>query len=154
MGIERRLSAPCLCLHSWTTFRLYYCTCCAAPSSNRPVAIAAPREAHKTGVFGVRFALTTSRWLKHAVAENVDRICLKTGDNCIDSVYGPTCQGLPNGDYQSCWGCRGYSSCVNGAMHEWRLCPGGMIWNDDEKHCAVPPSPTCTECTVELPSKH
>ncbi len=53
------------------------------------------------------------------------------------------CEGLPDGDYQSCRGCHIYASCVSGILYDYRPCnPLGLQWDDNTKRCEVE-STTC-----------
>ena len=62
-------------------------------------------------------------------------------DRCVRS-----CEGMPNGDYQSCQGCKVYVSCYNGAMHDNRPCPNNLVWDDLLKRCEHK-STTCPATT-------
>jgi hypothetical protein len=70
--------------------------------------------------------------------------CKSTGRSCITS-----CQGLPDGDYQSCQCCHGYVSCTGGHMSPYRRCPANLVWADNTKKCNYS-SRTCTECVRQL----
>ncbi len=53
------------------------------------------------------------------------------------------CDGLPDGDYQSCRGCHIYASCVSGILYDYRPCnPLGLQWDDNTKRCETV-STTC-----------
>lgn len=56
--------------------------------------------------------------------------CKTTGKTCIRS-----CEGLEDGDYQSCNGCRFYASCVAGQFIDGRPCPASLQWDDVAKKC-------------------
>ena len=64
--------------------------------------------------------------------------CKSTGSRCIRS-----CDGLPDGDYQSCNTCHGYVTCANGKTFDNRPCPSGLEWDDNENKCLASSS-TCT----------
>ena len=53
-----------------------------------------------------------------------------TSGPCISS-----CKGMPNGDYQSCKGCRVYATCSNGDIYDNRPCPANLVWDDNKKRC-------------------
>ncbi|XP_050416349.1 lactadherin [Patella vulgata] len=57
-------------------------------------------------------------------------IAPKANDRCIESCYDRA-----DGDYQSCRSCSVYVSCSNGNTFDNRECPGGLVWNDDQKYC-------------------
>ena len=66
--------------------------------------------------------------------------CHSTGYRCIRS-----CQGLPDGDYQSCHSCHVYASCTNGSMIDDRQCAPAqppLNWDDRAKRCLYKSS-TC-----------
>ena len=68
--------------------------------------------------------------------------CWSTGRRCVRS-----CDGLPDGDYQSCVCCHGdraYVSCSGGIFY-YMPCPANLVWTDDRKICDWV-SRTCTEC--------
>lgn len=50
--------------------------------------------------------------------------------NCIKS-----CQGKPNGNYQSCKGCDVFVTCNWSSMYPDRPCPRGLKWDDKQKKC-------------------
>ncbi|XP_046549411.1 mucin-4-like isoform X2 [Haliotis rubra] len=52
------------------------------------------------------------------------------------------CTGLGNGKYQSCERCDGYVECILGRKFN-RPCSAGLLWDDNNKNCLFPPSPTC-----------
>ena len=59
---------------------------------------------------------------------------------CFDFLHsgidcGEDCADVPDGDYQSCRGCNAYLTCADGVMHDDRLCPGGLVWDDVRKYC-------------------
>ena len=59
--------------------------------------------------------------------------CHSTGYRCIRS-----CQGLPDGDYQSCHSCHVYASCTNGSMIDDGQCAPAqppLNWDDRAKRC-------------------
>ncbi|XP_067677848.1 proprotein convertase subtilisin/kexin type 5-like [Haliotis asinina] len=49
---------------------------------------------------------------------------------CVSS-----CDGLPNGDYQSCIGCNVFATCANGRLFDNRTCPSKTVWDDFYKRC-------------------
>ena len=59
--------------------------------------------------------------------------------NCISS-----CAGLSDGDYQSCQGCQVYATCSNERLYDNRLCPAGLVWDDNLKRCEWV-STTCSD---------
>lgn len=66
--------------------------------------------------------------------------------NCIDS-----CDGMPDGDYQSCQGCYVYATCSNGILYDNRECPSGLVWDDNVKRCEWT-SDTCgSDCQPDSP---
>ena len=75
----------------------------------------------------------------HVVSEKGMKEATNTGDSCIES-----CQGLADGNYQSCQGCSVYASCSNEILIDNRPCPGGLVWDDNLKRCEST-SATCTE---------
>ena len=58
------------------------------------------------------------------------------GHSCVSD-----CNGVANGDYQSCKTCKGYVTCSNG-YHSDRPCPANLVWDDVKKRCEWK-SPTC-----------
>merc|ERR1719244_1062135 len=77
------------------------------------------------------------RWASSTCSEGPPR---PTGPSCI-----LTCQGKPDGDYQSCTGCMHYASCANGVMFDKRPCALiNTYWDDIEKEC-IYQSTTCRE---------
>jgi len=67
-----------------------------------------------------------------------------TGPRCIAS-----CQGLPNGAYQSCNGCHFYIVCHYGSLKAEPPCsPAGYYWDDNLKKCEIQ-SGTCKVCPGE-----
>ncbi|XP_048250928.1 mucin-2-like isoform X4 [Haliotis rufescens] len=52
------------------------------------------------------------------------------------------CNGVPNGDYQSCRGCNIYITCSSGLTYDGFKCPASTVWNNDAKYCDYT-SPTC-----------
>ncbi|XP_071111190.1 uncharacterized protein [Haliotis cracherodii] len=57
-----------------------------------------------------------------------------------------TCTDLPDGDYQSCNGCKVYATCWHGQIFDDRPCVGDTLWDDSFKHCELS-SATCTPTT-------
>ena len=52
------------------------------------------------------------------------------------SCVGESCDGLPLGNYQSCYTCRGYVTCAGpGHFPIIRPCPQDLIWDDTKKMC-------------------
>ena len=51
------------------------------------------------------------------------------------SCVGESCDGLPAGNYQSCYTCRGYVTCAPGHFPMLRPCPATLIWDDVKKIC-------------------
>lgn len=49
---------------------------------------------------------------------------------CITS-----CDGVKNGEYQSCSGCHVYASCFGNILYDERPCQSGLVWSDDFKRC-------------------
>ncbi len=69
-----------------------------------------------------------------------------TGEACITS-----CEGLPNGDYQSCNGCTIYATCSNEILYDGRPCAPAtppLVWDDNLKRCDYD-SETCSESTFD-----
>ena len=54
-----------------------------------------------------------------------------------------SCQGMPDGDYQSCDGCDVYVTCFNEVIYKNRPCPANLVWDDNIKRCEWK-SDTCT----------
>ena len=51
-----------------------------------------------------------------------------------------SCVGMPDGDYQSCHGCKVFVSCSNENITDNRPCPVGndgmsLLWDDNTKTC-------------------
>ncbi|XP_060595991.1 zinc metalloproteinase-disintegrin-like VMP-III [Ruditapes philippinarum] len=46
-----------------------------------------------------------------------------------------SCQGVQNGNYQSCRGCHMYVSCYDNVMYDGRPCQANLYWSDDLKRC-------------------
>ena len=71
-----------------------------------------------------------------------------TSDDPSDSLQphscvGESCDGLPAGNYQSCYTCRGYVTCAGpGHFPILRPCPANLVWDDRKKRCAYR-SKTC-----------
>ncbi len=59
------------------------------------------------------------------------------GWDCIDD-----CNGVANGDYQSCAGCHYYATCSNEILYDKRKCPANLVWDDNKKRCEYE-SDTC-----------
>ncbi|XP_046559539.1 uncharacterized protein LOC124268587, partial [Haliotis rubra] len=65
--------------------------------------------------------------------------CLAAAQNpCITS-----CTGLPDGDYQSCKGCKVFATCWHEKLFDDRPCVGNTVWDDSFKRCELS-SATCT----------
>ncbi|KAI0237327.1 hypothetical protein LSAT2_012188, partial [Lamellibrachia satsuma] len=47
------------------------------------------------------------------------------------------CNGVPDGNYQSCNGCNVYASCGGGILYDNRPCPATLEWDDNAKNCVV-----------------
>ena len=62
-----------------------------------------------------------------------------TSGDCVSS-----CEGMEDGDYQSCEGCHVYATCSNEILHDNRPCPDGLVWDDNAKRCEWT-SETCTD---------
>lgn len=62
-----------------------------------------------------------------------------------------TCEGLKNGDYQSCKSCIVYATCSNGRLYDGRPCPAALVWDDKLKRCEYSSS-TCPTATTECVS--
>ena len=45
------------------------------------------------------------------------------------------CNGMPQGDYQSCKTCGGYVTCANGHYYDMP-CPADYVWDDRKKRCS------------------
>jgi len=58
------------------------------------------------------------------------RVTLTT--NCVLS-----CSGIPDGDYQSCYSCGAYATCINGNIIDNRSCPANLVWDDTFKQCLI-----------------
>ena len=56
--------------------------------------------------------------------------CSPNDTPCVSS-----CEGHPNGDYQSCHGCHVYVTCVHDVIVDDRQCPGYLVWDDIVKRC-------------------
>ncbi|XP_046560765.1 uncharacterized protein LOC124269770 [Haliotis rubra] len=68
--------------------------------------------------------------------------CLAAAQNpCITS-----CTGLPDGDYQSCKGCKVFATCWHEKLFDDRPCVGNTVWDDSFKRCELS-SATCTPLT-------
>lgn len=63
--------------------------------------------------------------------------CKTTGRSCIRN-----CEGLDDGDYQSCNGCTFYATCVSGHLIDRRPCAAWLQWDDVAKKC-VGKTTTC-----------
>jgi len=61
-----------------------------------------------------------------------------TNSNCVAD-----CRNRTDGDYQSCLGCHVYATCSNEEIHDNRICPFGLVWDDDRKVCQYT-TDTCT----------
>ena len=85
-----------------------------------------------------RCEYTSSTCSEISVVEE-ETVTGNTGDSCITS-----CEGVPNGDYQSCEGCSVFATCSNGQITDNRPCPPGLVWDDTLKTCASTSS-TCSE---------
>jgi hypothetical protein len=46
-----------------------------------------------------------------------------------------SCWGLPDGDYQSCYGCTVYATCAGGVLYDNRPCETNYVWDDITKDC-------------------
>jgi len=68
---------------------------------------------------------------------------------CVSS-----CDGVEDGNYQSCQTCSGYITCSNGFLHDMPCAPEGTAWDDETKRCEYD-SATCTEedSSLSLPPK-
>lgn len=53
---------------------------------------------------------------------------------------------MANGDYQSCWTCRGFIKCAHGTLYNMS-CPGVLVWDDNAKQCLYT-STTCSLSTI------
>ena len=60
-----------------------------------------------------------------------------TGGDCIES-----CDGMSNGEYQSCEECTSYIQCTDEAS-DIRQCEDGQTWDDTNKECSSATSTTC-----------
>ncbi|KAI0231433.1 hypothetical protein LSAT2_018188 [Lamellibrachia satsuma] len=54
----------------------------------------------------------------------------KTGNACIGN-----CEGLPDGNYQSCIGCNVHATCSNKKMSDRAPCSHSLVWDDGSKQC-------------------
>ena len=63
--------------------------------------------------------------------------CMTTSPTCAPGRGGcvASCEGVADGEYQSCHGCRVYVSCLNGVTMDDRPCPGRAVWDDQRKRC-------------------
>nr|KAG5691224.1 hypothetical protein BaRGS_019435 [Batillaria attramentaria] len=87
-------------------------------------------------------------------ATTVSVLSPTTGPICITS-----CVGRPNGDYQSCFGCSVYASCVGGMIINNRACPGGTVWDDGLKMTVRRPyvitdRKSVVRCSHDVPTMH
>ncbi|XP_046355092.1 uncharacterized protein LOC124134367 [Haliotis rufescens] len=70
--------------------------------------------------------------------EDTSSTCTTTPPTrCVSSCYG-----VADGDHQSCNGCNVYVTCHAGRIFDNRPCPLGLVFNDNDKICAMV-SPTC-----------
>ena len=51
------------------------------------------------------------------------------------SICVSDCNGMQNGDYQSCLSCDVYLTCSNGLTYDNRPCPADLVWDDNLKRC-------------------
>ena len=65
------------------------------------------------------------------------RTCGPGKGDCVQS-----CEGLPDGDFQSCLGCHVYATCMEGILHDNRPCPHNLVWDNTHRRC-MRTSPTC-----------
>ena len=84
-------------------------------------------------------------------------MCITAGLYIFAAAKGrcvSSCEGKPDGDYQSCNGCSVYASCVGGHLIDNRPCPPGLVWDDRfyKKECRYR-SWTCFEREVEAEEK-
>ena len=63
----------------------------------------------------------------------------ENGYECVSS-----CDGVPDGDFQSCLGCDVYATCSNELLYDERPCPANLVWDDHVKKCQYE-SATCSE---------
>ena len=99
------------------------------------------------------FSFTISRLLFQLsclsvfICVHVDTVCR----DCIGTTTGPTCvrtcEGIPNGNYQSCLGCDVFINCKRGYMKDSIPCPPEngtkTYWNDILRVCTTEESKTC-----------
>ena len=46
------------------------------------------------------------------------------------------CEGVPDGNYQSCKGCNVYAACGGGVLYDEQPCPTSeLVWDDNSKTC-------------------
>ncbi|XP_046337517.2 uncharacterized protein LOC124119147 [Haliotis rufescens] len=69
--------------------------------------------------------------------------CEMTSTTCPPDPCVSSCNGLANGDYQSCSGCNVYASCNGGFIIDNRPCPATLVWDDSRKACDTS-STTCS----------
>ncbi|XP_056005434.1 SCO-spondin-like isoform X2 [Ostrea edulis] len=72
-----------------------------------------------------------------------NKLCIKPEcpANCVKD-----CRNMANGDYQSCWTCRGFIKCAHGTLYNMS-CPGVLVWDDNAKQCLYT-STTCSLSTI------
>ena len=75
--------------------------------------------------------------------DDIAKDCLNTTSTChpLRSCV-QTCEGIDNGNYQSCQSCNVYATCSNGFVIDGRPCGPGLVWDDEKKLCAYESS-TC-----------
>lgn len=84
--------------------------------------------------------------LLHTVTKKTCTSTVNT-DRCVSD-----CSTVMTGDYQSCYGCNVYVTCVGSVAYDMRPCPGQSEWDDDEKRCVRPGhSKTCITGATEYP---
>lgn len=53
-----------------------------------------------------------------------------TTNGCVDQCYN-----ICDGDYQSCWTCKGYITCANRILHQRNCSDSHLVWDDHTKRC-------------------
>ncbi|XP_045210123.2 uncharacterized protein LOC123561673 [Mercenaria mercenaria] len=91
-------------------------------------------------------------WFGGLLWDDIVKRCEWSSSTCSRVVYKPPnyatcvkdCFRMPNGDYQSCHGCRVFVTCSNGLTYDKRPCPWFLLWDDLSKRCLWR-SRTCIE---------
>lgn len=53
-----------------------------------------------------------------------------TSNGCVDQCYN-----ICDGDYQSCWTCKGYVTCANRILWRRNCSDSHLVWDDNTKRC-------------------